>query len=46
MDSCGGGGGGGVTPRKEAVPKAGDVALLAPRSSRDFVASNRMQVLV
>lgn len=41
MDCCGGRG---VTPRKEAVPKAGDVAKLAPRSARDFVAANRMQV--
>ncbi|CAB1116763.1 unnamed protein product [Ectocarpus sp. CCAP 1310/34] len=40
----GGGGGCGVTPRKEAVPRAGDVAQLAPRSDRDFVAANRMQV--
>lgn len=38
------GGAGGVTSRKEAVPRAGDVAKLAPRSSRDFVASNRLQV--
>ncbi|CAM9826063.1 unnamed protein product [Scytosiphon promiscuus] len=33
----------GVTPRKEAVPRAGDVAHLAPRSGRDFVAANRLQ---
>ncbi|CAM9794558.1 unnamed protein product, partial [Ectocarpus sp. 12 AP-2014] len=39
----GGGGGCGVTPRKEAVPRAEDVAQLAPRSERDFVAANRMQ---
>ena len=41
MDHCGGRGG---TPRKEAVPRAGDVARLAPRTGRDFVAANRMQV--
>eukprot|EP00752_Nemacystus_decipiens_P007936 g7090.t1 len=40
MDHCGGRGG---TPRKEAVPRAGDVARLAPRTGRDFVAANRMQ---
>ncbi|CAN0435092.1 unnamed protein product, partial [Ectocarpus fasciculatus] len=39
----GGGVGGGITPRKEAVPRAGEVAQLAPRSDRDFVAANRMQ---
>ena len=32
------------TPRKEAVPRARDIAQLAPRSGRDFVAANRMQV--
>lgn len=36
--------GGGLTPRKDPVPRAGDLAKLAPRSSRDFVASNRLQV--
>ncbi|CAN0203567.1 unnamed protein product, partial [Ectocarpus sp. 4 AP-2014] len=41
--SDGGGGGGGCGARKEAVPRAGDVAQLAPRSDRDFVAANRMQ---
>ncbi|CAM9991898.1 unnamed protein product, partial [Pylaiella littoralis] len=39
-DRCGGGG---VATRKEAVPRAGDVAHLAPRSGRNFVAANRMQ---
>lgn len=39
-DHCGGGG---VATRKEAVPRAGDVAHLAPRSGRNFVAANRMQ---
>lgn len=43
LDSCAGWGTT-LTPRKEAVPKAGDVAKLAPRSNRDFVAANRMQV--
>lgn len=33
-----------VTPRKEPVPRASDVAKLAPRSARDFVASNRLKV--
>ncbi|CAM9401254.1 unnamed protein product, partial [Sphacelaria rigidula] len=32
-----------TTPRKEPVPRASDVAKLAPRLERDFVASNRLQ---
>eukprot|EP00904_Undaria_pinnatifida_P009302 jgi/Undpi1/5501/HiC_scaffold_2.g00780.m1 len=35
--------GAGVTPKKEAVPKAAEVARLAPRSSRDFVTANRVR---
>lgn len=35
---------GGGTPRKEAVPRAGDLAQLAPRRPKDFVTSNRLQV--
>lgn len=31
------------TPRKDPVPRASDVAKLAPRSARDFVASNRLK---